>query len=58
MEVVKVDLIAKEGDIKAVVEARDEAVKEMKHLMGQVEGARAAAVSDYKASEAFEDNSL
>ena len=26
--------------------------------MGQVEGARAAAVSDYKASEAFEDNSL
>ena len=58
MEVVKVDLIAKEGDIKAAVEARDEAVKEMKHLMGQVEGARAAAVSDYKASEAFEDNSL
>ena len=26
--------------------------------MGQVEGARAAAVSDYKASEAFEDNNL
>jgi hypothetical protein len=26
--------------------------------MGQVEGAKAAAVSDYKTSEAFEDNNL
>ena len=26
--------------------------------MGQVEGAKAAAVLDYKASEAFEDNNL
>jgi|UniRef100_A0A2N9EKC3 hypothetical protein len=40
------------------MEARDKAVKEMKHLMGQVEGARAVAVSDYKASKAFEDNNL
>ena len=32
-------------------------MKEMKHLMGQVEGARAVAMSDYKAFEAFEDNS-
>jgi peptidoglycan hydrolase CwlO-like protein len=58
VEAVKVDLIAKEGDLKAAVEARDEAVKEMKHLIGQVEGARAATVSDYKASKAFEDNNL
>uniref|UniRef100_A0A2N9F591 Transposase (putative) gypsy type domain-containing protein n=1 Tax=Fagus sylvatica TaxID=28930 RepID=A0A2N9F591_FAGSY len=58
VEAVKVDLIAKEGDVKAAVEARDEAMKEMKHLMGQVEGVRAAAVLDYKASEAFEDNNL
>ena len=57
-EAVKVDLIAKEGDVKAAVEASDEAVKEMKHFMGQVEGARAAAVLDYKASKAFEDNNL
>jgi hypothetical protein len=58
LEAVKVDLIAKEGDAKAAVEACDEAQKELKHLMGQVEGARTAAVSDYKASEAFEDNNL
>ena len=58
VEAVKVELLAKEGEVKAAVDARDEAVKEMKHLMGQVEGARVAAVSDYKASEAFEDNNL
>jgi peptidoglycan hydrolase CwlO-like protein len=55
---VKVDLAAREGDAKAAIEARDAAQKELKHLMGQVEGARAAAVSDYKASEAFEENNL
>uniref|UniRef100_A0A2N9EY24 Transposase (putative) gypsy type domain-containing protein n=1 Tax=Fagus sylvatica TaxID=28930 RepID=A0A2N9EY24_FAGSY len=53
-----VDLAAREGDAKAAIEARDAAQKELKHLMGQVEGARAAAVSDYKASEAFEENNL
>uniref|UniRef100_A0A2N9HJ45 Uncharacterized protein n=1 Tax=Fagus sylvatica TaxID=28930 RepID=A0A2N9HJ45_FAGSY len=58
VEAVKVDLIAKEDDVKAAVEARDKAVKEMKHLMGQVEGARAAAMSDYKAFKAFEENNL
>ena len=58
VEAIKVDLIAKEGDVKAAVEARDEAMKEMKHLMGQVEGTRAAAVLDYKVSKAFEDNNL
>uniref|UniRef100_A0A2N9G6C1 Uncharacterized protein n=1 Tax=Fagus sylvatica TaxID=28930 RepID=A0A2N9G6C1_FAGSY len=55
---VKVDLAAREGDAKAAIDARDAAQKELKHLMGQVEGARAAAVSDYKASEAFEENNL
>ncbi len=58
MEAVKAELLAKEGDVKAAVDARDEVVKEMKHLMGQMEGARAAAMSDYKASEAFTDNNL
>ena len=58
VEAIKVDLIAKEGDVKAAVEARDEAMKEMKHLMGQAEGARAAIMLDYRASEAFEDNNL
>ena len=58
VEAVKVELLVKEGDVKAAMDARDEAVKEMKHLIGQVEGARAAAVSDYKVSEAFEDKNL
>ena len=44
MEAVKAELLAKEGDMKAAVDARDEVVKEMKHLMGQMEGARAAAM--------------
>ena len=47
LEKVKVDLAAKDGDIKATVEAQDGAMKEMKHLMGQIEGARAVAVSEY-----------
>uniref|UniRef100_A0A2N9FWM2 Uncharacterized protein n=1 Tax=Fagus sylvatica TaxID=28930 RepID=A0A2N9FWM2_FAGSY len=34
LERIKVDLATKDGDVKAVVDARDEAVKEMKHLMG------------------------
>ncbi len=55
---VKADLAAREGDANAAIDARDEAQKELKHLMGQVEGARAAAVLDYKASEAFEENNL
>ena len=57
-EAVKVDLIAKEGDAKAAVDARDEAQKELRHLMGQVEGSKAAVVFDYNASEAFKDNNL
>ncbi len=34
VEAVKVELLAKEGDVKAAMDACDEAVKEMKHLMG------------------------
>lgn len=34
LERIKVDLATKDGEVKAVVDARDEAVKEMKHLMG------------------------
>uniref|UniRef100_A0A2N9GFW8 Uncharacterized protein n=1 Tax=Fagus sylvatica TaxID=28930 RepID=A0A2N9GFW8_FAGSY len=33
VEAVKVELLAKEGDVKAAMDACDEAVKEMKHLM-------------------------
>uniref|UniRef100_A0A2N9EZW6 Transposase (putative) gypsy type domain-containing protein n=1 Tax=Fagus sylvatica TaxID=28930 RepID=A0A2N9EZW6_FAGSY len=58
LEKAKVDLSTKDGDIKAVMEAQDGTVKEMKHLMGQIEGARAAAVSEYQSFEVFEDNNL
>ena len=58
MEKAKFDLSAKDGDIKAAVDTRDGVVKEMKHLMGQIKGAKAAAVSEYQASKAFEDNNL
>lgn len=34
LEKTKVDLAIKDGDVKATVDARDEDVKEMKHLMG------------------------
>jgi hypothetical protein len=46
VEAVKVELLAKEGDVKAAVDACDEAVKEMKHLMGQMEGARVCLLTD------------
>ena len=58
MEAAKVKLLAKDRDLKAAMDAHDKAQKELKHLMGQVEGARAVAVSNYKASEAFKDNNL
>ncbi len=53
LEKAKVDLSTKDGDIKAVMEAQDGTVKEMKHLMGQIEGARVAAMSEYQSSEVF-----
>uniref|UniRef100_A0A2N9G1E5 Transposase (putative) gypsy type domain-containing protein n=1 Tax=Fagus sylvatica TaxID=28930 RepID=A0A2N9G1E5_FAGSY len=46
---------AREDDIKAAVEAKDKAEADFKHLFGQIEGAKEAAVSDFRASEAFED---
>uniref|UniRef100_A0A2N9FF04 Transposase (putative) gypsy type domain-containing protein n=1 Tax=Fagus sylvatica TaxID=28930 RepID=A0A2N9FF04_FAGSY len=49
------DLKAREDDTKAAVEAKDKAEADFKHLFGQIEGAKEAAVSDFRASEAFED---
>uniref|UniRef100_A0A2N9GDS0 Uncharacterized protein n=1 Tax=Fagus sylvatica TaxID=28930 RepID=A0A2N9GDS0_FAGSY len=49
------ELKAREDDIKAAVEAKDKAEADFKHLFGQIEGAKEAAVSDFRASEAFED---
>ncbi len=34
LEKAKVDLATKDGDVKAAVDAFDEAMKEMRHLMG------------------------
>uniref|UniRef100_A0A2N9FJL1 Transposase (putative) gypsy type domain-containing protein n=1 Tax=Fagus sylvatica TaxID=28930 RepID=A0A2N9FJL1_FAGSY len=49
------DLKAREDDIKAAVEAKDKAEADFKHLFSQIKGAKEAAVSDFRASEAFED---
>jgi hypothetical protein len=50
-EKLKKDLKARDEDVKAAVEA----VADFKHLVGQIEGAKEAAVSEFRASEAFED---
>ncbi len=55
LEKVSAKLKAKDGDVKAVVDAKDKAVADLQHLVGQIEGAKAAAVSEFRASEAFED---
>ena len=54
-ENLKKDLKAREDDVKAAVEAKDKAEADFKHLFGQIKGAKEAAVSDFRASEAFED---
>ena len=54
-EKLKKDLQARDEDVKAAVEAKDKAIADFKHLVGQIEGAKEAAVSESRASEAFED---
>jgi cell division protein FtsB len=54
-ENLKKELKAREDDVKAAVDAKDKAVADFKHLVGQIEGAKEAAVSDFRASDAFED---
>ena len=49
------ELKVRDDDIKAAVEAKDKAVAELKHLVGQIEGAKEAAVSEFRLSDAFED---
>ena len=55
VENLKKELKARDDDVKAVVDIKDKAVADFKHLVGQIEGAKEAAVSDFRASEAFED---
>jgi hypothetical protein len=54
-EKLKKDLKVRDDDVKAVVDAKDKAVADLKHLVGQIEGAKEAAVSEFRASEVFED---
>ena len=51
----KKELKARDDDIKAMADAKDKAVADFKHLVGQIEGAKEAAVSEFRSSEAFED---
>jgi D-aminopeptidase len=55
LEKVKAKLKAKDDDVKVAVEAKDKAVADLQHLVGQIEGAKAATVSKFRASEAFKD---
>ena len=55
LEKTKKDLKARDDDVKVVVEAKDKAVADLQHLVGQIEGAKAAAVSEFRAFKAFED---
>uniref|UniRef100_A0A2N9JA57 Uncharacterized protein n=1 Tax=Fagus sylvatica TaxID=28930 RepID=A0A2N9JA57_FAGSY len=54
-EKLKKELKARDDDVKVAVDAKDKAVADLKHLVGQIEGAKEAAVSEFRASEAFED---
>uniref|UniRef100_A0A2N9H2D6 Uncharacterized protein n=1 Tax=Fagus sylvatica TaxID=28930 RepID=A0A2N9H2D6_FAGSY len=40
---------------KRAVEAKDKVVADLQHLVGQIKGAKVATVSEFKASEGFED---
>ena len=55
LEKVKAELKARDGDLKVAVEAKDKVVADLHHLVGHIEGAKAAAVSEFRASEAFDD---
>jgi hypothetical protein len=54
-EKLKEELKARDEDVKVAVDAKDKAVADFKHLVGQIEGAKEAAVSEFRASDTFED---
>ena len=54
-ERVKGELKARDKDVEVAVAAKDKAVADLQHLVGQVEGSKAAAVLEFRASETFED---
>uniref|UniRef100_A0A2N9IBG5 Transposase (putative) gypsy type domain-containing protein n=1 Tax=Fagus sylvatica TaxID=28930 RepID=A0A2N9IBG5_FAGSY len=54
-EKLRKELKARDDDVKVAVDTKDKAIADLKHLVGQIEGAKKAAVSEFRASEAFED---
>ena len=54
-EKLKKELKARDDDVKVAVDAKDKAVADLKHLVGQIEGAKEAAVSEFRVFEVFED---
>ena len=55
LEKAKKELKVRDDNIKMVVEAKDKAVADLQHLLGQIKGTKAAAVSEFRAFEAFDD---
>ena len=55
VEKLKKELKVRDKDIEVAVAAKDKAVADLQHLVGQVEGSKATAMSEFRASEAFED---
>ena len=52
---VKKELKARDKDVEVAVATKDKVVADLQHLVGQVEGSKAAAVSEFRASKAFKD---
>ena len=46
-EKLRTELKARDDDVKAAVDVKDKAVADLKHLVGQIEGAKEAAVSEF-----------
>ena len=55
VEKMKEELKARDKDVEVAVAAKNKAVADLQHLVGQVEGSKATAVSEFRAFEAFED---
>lgn len=56
LERLKAELMERDDDVKVAVEAKDKVMADLQHLVGQIERAKAVAVLEFKASEAFDDN--
>ena len=54
VEKLKKELKARDDDVKVAVDAKDKEVADLKHLVGQIKGAKEVVVSEFRASEAFE----